>query len=104
MHPETSDLHTRWIDGDGAEAIMASAGITPDEFSIFNVSMASRDREEYVRELLLTIAYAVGERSANPAAFVEGSEEQAFYSHAERRIRAWAKRNARSLEKLLDEL
>jgi hypothetical protein len=104
MHIETSDLHTRWIDGDGAEAIMASAGITPDEFPLFNLSMAKQDREEYVRELLFTIAYAVGERSANPVAFVEGGEEEAFYSYGERRIKAWAKRNARALEKLLEEL
>jgi hypothetical protein len=102
MHPETSDLHTRWIDGDGAEAIMAAAGIIPDEIPAFSV--AKRDREEYLRGLLYTVAYAVGERSANPVAFVEGSEDEAFYSHAERRIKAWAKRNARSLEKLLDEL
>jgi hypothetical protein len=44
MHPETSNLHTRWIDGDGAEAIMTSAGIIPDPIPAFSV--AKRDRQE----------------------------------------------------------
>jgi hypothetical protein len=100
MHPETSDLHTRWIDGSGAEAIMTSAGIIPDEIPAF--SIANRDRQEYLQQLLHTIAYAVAERSANPAALVEGSEEDAYYSYAEREIRKWAETSAAALEQLLE--
>jgi hypothetical protein len=104
MYPQTSDLLTRWIDGAGAVDIMVAAGIMPHKIPIPWFCVSRRDRETYLRCLLLTIGYAVGERSANPAAFVEGAEEDGYYSHAEMQLKRWAKRSARQLEKILESL
>jgi hypothetical protein len=104
MHPETSDLLTRWITGDGAEDIMVAAGIIRHKIYIPDFCVSRSDRETYLRGVLFTVAGAVAQRSANPAALVEGSEEEAYWSYGEREIQKWAKRSARSLEQLLDEL
>ena len=104
MHPETSDLLTRWITGDGAKDIMTAAGIIPNEIYIPEFCVSRLDRQEYLYSLLFTVACSVGKRSANPAAFVEGSEEDAYWSHGARLIKAWAETSAKQLEQLLEGL
>ena len=104
MDPEAEDLLTRWITGEGAKHIMVAAGIIPHEIPIPQFCVSRRDRETYLWGLLFAAAYAVAERSANPAAMAPLGEEHAFRSHGEREIKKWAKTNARELEELLEEL
>jgi hypothetical protein len=102
MHPETRDLLTRWIDGEGARRIMVEAGIISHEMPIPEFSVAKRDREDYLNGLLFEIAYAVAERSANPAAIMAGDEDG--YSYCEHAIKQWAETSAHELEELLEAL
>jgi hypothetical protein len=104
MDPEAEDLLTRWITGEGAKHILVAAGIIPHEIPIPKFCVSRRDRETYLWGLLFAVAYAVAERSANPAAMAPLGEEHAFRSHGEREIKKWAKTSARELEELLKEL
>jgi hypothetical protein len=92
----------RWINEEGAQRIMVEAGIRPQPIPLCGFSVADRDRQDYVSGLLFEIAYAVAERSANPAALVEGDEDG--YSYAERAIKKWAESAAGELEQLLEDL
>jgi hypothetical protein len=104
MHPETEDLLTRWITGEGAKHIMEAAGIIPHEIPIPKFCVSRRNRETYLWGLLFAAAYAVAERSANPAAMAPLGAEHAFRSHGERAIKKWAQTSAHELEKLLEAL
>jgi hypothetical protein len=104
MHPKTEDLLTRWLTGEGAKDIMVAAGLIPNEIYIPEFCVSRLDRQEYLYSLLFTVACSVGKRSANPAAFVEGSEEDAYWSYAAWRIKEWAETSAAELERLLEAL
>ena len=104
MHLEAEDLFTRWITAEGAKHIMVAAGIIPHEIPIPKFCISRRDRETYLWGLLFAAAYAVAERSANPAAMAPLGAEHAFRSHAELAIKKWAKTSARELEELLEAL
>jgi hypothetical protein len=104
MHAETSDLLTCWINGEGARRIMVEAGIIPHETPIREFSIAGRDRPTYLYGLLFEVAYAVAERSANPAALVEDPDDVGRYAYAEHALKEWAESSARALEELLSGL
>ena len=104
MHPETEDLLTRWITGEGAKHIMIAAGIIPHEIPIPKFCISRRDRETYLWGLLFAVANAVAERSANPAAMAPLGVAHAFRSHGEREIQKWAQTSAHELEELLEAL
>ena len=50
---------------------------------------------------LYEIAYAVAQRSANPAAMAIGNTNAIRRSYADRRLMSWELRSARQLDKLL---
>lgn len=102
----TTILHrplTPWITREGAEKILHEAGITYDPHPFFGSNaIANRTRSEYVHGLLFEVAYAVAERSADPASLKAGGEDQAYFAPIDDPLMKWARRASRQLEKLLD--
>ena len=90
-----------WIDEGGAERILAKAGIRQPPDATPELSVVNRDREAYLFGLFYEIAYAVAQRSANPAAMAPGNTNPTRRSYADRRLMNWALRSARQLDKLI---
>ena len=65
------------------------------------ISIAGRDRQTYLPALLHEVAYAVAQRSANPAAMATGNMKAIRRSYADGRLMNWELRSARQLDKLL---
>jgi hypothetical protein len=61
-------------------------------------------RREYVQAVLSTFAFAVGERSANPASLTEIPGDVGLYTELDYAVIAWSEAAAKQLDELLDSL
>lgn len=89
-------IDTPWIDAQGVEDIMRSAGFRSEYFT--RDVVASRDRREYVADLVSTIIYTIARRSANPAALVDGPEEDGLWNELDYAIKKLGEDCANQME------
>ena len=64
------------------------------------ISIAGRDRQTYLPALLHEVAYAVAQRSANPAAMATENTNVIAEAMPTRRLMNWELRSAQQLDKL----